>query len=295
MSSLKARYDPTWHRTGYLLAAQILQANTEAKERSLVELDENERSFLEELCLQSTTPPSIPGLKAAEDQALSTAAQAASVLRRSGSRWVARRPAGWAKLVRWRRSAAATRLIEFLNQTLEPSAVVLYWATRVEEGAMNPSQLLSLTRTDSSAKALDRRKFKPQDAEADPPSVEWLEAYVQGLLTPKQAHRGNLKRLAGWTGVSRHRAPLTPNYRVRYNLACLFSRAARRAHPETKFRPESDLAEFFLDESLRQLRDCLDQVGRVRREKLVRWAWRDPGLAFVRLKRKAAFRSLVGF
>jgi hypothetical protein len=188
---------------------------------------------------------------------------------RLGWRWAGRTPPWYVRRLR-RVRPAEHRLAIFLDEVLEPATVVLYFSCRIEEGAkweINASDL-----SQPRERALDRRAAT--DRSPDAVSDRWLLEYLTDLIGPLPAPPSGLKRAAAWAGVARWRRPSEPNYRVRYNLACLFSRRARTSPP--------DKAGLYLELARLQLDLCLSQLGGSRRRAVVEWAEHDPGLAELR-------------
>ena len=246
--------DPTWYRIGYALASQKLNAGS---------------------------------VRDAERDALRLIKSTSAVLTEIGWRWTGRQPTwftSWYKRLParlWRavrRAAGRPRrrsvvgdweLARFLAHTVEPAAVVLWWSTHVERGCMPETPKRSEV-----LPPLDRREEK------DP---KWLQDYLEELVA-EQSPRPRRKRVFGWLGVSRWRAPEELNDRVHYNLACLFSRLARL----------DDGGNAHLERSEGHLMRCLAREWGPRRGESAVWAARDPGLRGLRKHDPRRFEEIVG-
>jgi hypothetical protein len=232
--------------------------------------------------------------------------KASGELERLRWRWVGRRPpwyVRWLGWRHWRRRREYLALADFLDRVLEPATVVLYFSCQVEEGRFE-AELLEMLQ--ARAFAIQRTLRRPL-AERWRPKADlelsnlWLLAYLSQLLGPAPAEprprpwpiawlawmgrRGRL--VLAWLGVTRWRQPAEPNYRVRYNLACLFSRLA------AQFEGKGQLSDFCLREAEHQLRLSLEALHGVRRAALADWARTDPGLAEFRGAQGHRFDQIV--
>ncbi len=260
--------DPTWYRIRYALASQRLHAGSVA---------EAENDALKLFC-------------EAEDDALELICSTSAVLTEIGWRWTGRQPTwftSWYKRAParlWRavrRAAGRARrrsvvgdweLARFLAHTVEPAAVVLWWSTRIAQRSVPKTP----EESDRVLRPLDRRSEKDGD---------WLQSYLEELVT-KQPKRHEFKRVFGWLGVSRWRAPDEPYDRVDYNLACLFSRLASLDDGESR--------NAHLERSARHLKRCLAGEWGARRGESAHWAARDPGLRALKESNETRFEEIVG-
>ena len=180
-------------------------------------------------------------------------------------------------------------LARFLARTVEPAAVVVWASALVEDG----KTAMVLQKTDH-VPPLDRRK---KDFDPSQEDNAWLASYLDELLAvnsnqaekPEQARECKqagestqskrpllerlkllVKDLIGSLGASRWRPPDKLNARVHYNLACFFSRLAKRDDDESK--------EAHLNLSAMHLTCCLAGEWGPRRGESRHWARRDPGL-----------------
>jgi hypothetical protein len=184
--------DPTWYRLSYSIAAQWLHTGSEpAAERNLARIELG--APLDALFRELPTPRGVPGLedessgfKQAELEAEALVRATADALKRSGWRRPGRTPNRlWRKI----RGGPLRRreLAEFVDRTVEPCAVIVYWSSRAARG-MPPEATPGLR------EGPDRKR---------PIDEAWLADYHDWL-------------------VERRRL----GYRVHYNLACLHSRLA---------------------------------------------------------------------
>lgn len=225
--------------------------------------------------------------------AAALALRAGQQLKRLRWHWVGRRPVWylrWWGWLHWRRQHLL--LGEFLDSVLEPVSVTLYFSCLLQEDCVgDPREILR-----PAPRSLQplRRPTLDDEASIDLDEAEsWLRTYLSHLIysagalaarngRPPQRHQRLLQhlyrlahreeRLLGWLGVTWMRPAAPLNYRPRYNLACLFSRAAARSE-----RPE-----VFLDAAAGQLRLALEALHGSRRSALAEWARNDPALRTLR-------------
>jgi hypothetical protein len=258
--------DPTWYRIEYALAAQRLHVATERGRPQVAaesELGPRVQRVMRDLV---GGRPIRLRLEEVERDALALVGQTSAVLAKAGWRWVGRRPRWYVRAVRRaymrirrpRSPRPDGQLLEFLDRTLEPAAVVLVSSCRVEQGQL--SDVSALDRGDEALPPLDRRAFFD--------SYDWVGRYVAELL--REPSPGRRRR--------------SPTYRVHYNLACLFSRRAMRLGDD---RPDLAIAE-------EQLRRAFAVIGGTLRERMCQWAWRDPGLEGMRRASRTEFEAIVG-
>jgi hypothetical protein len=281
MSKPTLTSDPTYYRIEYSRVAQLLHQLTPARDKALAEaaVQSKDKPLVEalELALPETGfgRQRVAGPLSAQSRALVVTAR--DELSRLGWRWLGRRPPGYAQRLR-RVSSANRRLAAFLADVLEPATVVLYFSCVVEEE--EKFEIDGLDRPRPSKQLVDRKAGSREGK--DRVSQEWLRAYLHELMAPAQAPSGAWKRAAARIGVTRWRQPSKTNYRVQYNLACLFSRLAEKASPD-------DRAERYVSRAAEQLELCLSQLAGVPYRALFDWAQRDPGLAELRRSRPKIF------
>jgi len=169
-------------------------------------------------------------------------------LLRLGNRWVGetRSKFGRIRTLRWK--AADSRLGTFLASIVEPASVAIYFSVRVQEGWV-PDFDLDL----SEVKRVDRRRVHRVDEVPD----LWFYEYLERIRATDAAL----------------------SYRARYNLACLFSRAA------WQLREHETRSMTYRAEAIHQLGLSFAAVSGPRRAAIQAWAWRDP--AFIGLKELA--------
>lgn len=227
-------------------------------------------------------------------------AQAGDELSRLRWHWVGRKPpwyVRWLGWRHWRRRREYLVLAEFLDRVLEPAAMILYFSCLIEMEIVSPDWILQ---EQSRAPWPLKRPRRHQGIPYDEP---FRRAYLLELVSraqpvsrsgePEGARRwrrwlpaflmDNLKRLQGWLGVVQHHRVEEPHYRVRYNLACLFSRASLHATDKAPFLSAAET----------QLRLALDALHGKRRAALAEWAWRDPGLAALRNSELYGLREIL--
>jgi hypothetical protein len=228
------------------------------------------------------------------EDAFELAVKAGRELGRLRWHWVGRRPAWylrWSGLRRWKRRREYLLLAKFLDRVLEPAAVILYFSCLIEEDFVDEPDGILARRLPTDWPL--RRPFLQQQADFSPEPFPWLWDYLWYLVSQAQLPVGprtstepdrswlsqalsQLERSArwlfGWLGETWLRSPAELNYRVRYNLACLFSRASLRASD-----PDA-----FLFSAEAQLRLALQALSGPRRAALAEWAWSDPALNALR-------------
>lgn len=269
--------DPTWYRTGYLIAVQnLLAADGVTPAGSPPELPALATFRL------ANAPVARPG--DAERLAWELLTTTRANLARAGWRYPRRPPTlrtRWWRRLTFRAGplGRAPTVAAFLDSTLEPATVVLIWSARVAQNEEVP--LASVTRPDP-AGIMDRRSKDPN----------WLESYLADLVgeRPPRMSRSWSVRATAWLGYRRWQESGEPSYRVRYNLACLYSRLATRAAIATPSHKRYGA----LERSAKQLERALVDTGGERRAHLARWAWRDPGLAGLRAGDLERFREIAG-
>jgi hypothetical protein len=276
MSKPTLTSDPTYYRIEYSRIAQLLHQLTAARDnapaRAAVLSKDKQLVEALDVALPETTFERQRAEEHPSPQARMLVATARRELSGLGWRWVGRRPPEHVQRLR-RVSSANRRLAAFLAEVLEPATVVLYFSSVIGEGGKFETE--GLDRPRPSKQVLDR----PGSREAkDPVSQEWLRAYLHELMAPAPAPASEWKRAAARIGATRWRPPLDTNYRVQYNLACLFSRVAEKASPE-------DRAMRYAAMAAEQLELCLSKLAGVRHQAVFDWAQRDPGLAGLRRRR----------
>lgn len=311
--------DPTWYRIQYALALQCLEISVKGgdwksaegwpKGMSLSQPDldaawkESFGADAQDLLMRladdqrSVQWPSEEPATEATRRAEDLFATAAWVLNEAGWHWVGRRPprfvkwwrgiASWPGRAYWkarRRGREAPvaydrQLLRFLSKVAEPTAVILYCSTIVDE--YKRFRDLVLERADPVP--LDRRKL----ASVDPD--EWAVQYLSVLLADERIDERWLARLIGRLGRTQLRAPAVPDPRARYGLACMFSRLAAQAEA----RGDAEALPAFLWSSAAQLDGALSASPDDRREALAAWARVDPDLDGLRDHARSTFDTIV--
>jgi hypothetical protein len=273
----KPSADPISYRIDYSIAVQILHAVSEKRAREVPGRARQRREPTPKLrqvvdaarssLLREDSALLQPDLEAARAESLRLILKSAAELERQRWRRPGRRPPWYLRRLR---KARKRRLAEFLERVLEPAAVVLFWSCETEDDAMwEPGR---------EPVALDRRSLlSAAEAEDERAVKAWLCAYLGDLLSSPVPQPTVPRRLWAWLGATRLRARSEPDPRVRYNLACLFSRRAARRFVVANEKPDRDLAE-----AARQLSLALSRSRGAQREALVRWAQEDPGLQGLR-------------
>jgi hypothetical protein len=271
--------DPIGYRVAYSRIAQSLHAKLPAKESEKDEPDGEvnveERLLGKEakrtITLLIGTAPPEPSIDVVKD-AMRLVTRTRGHLAELGWEWVGSAPRTWRRWVRCR--GEALRLAEFLDQIVEPATVVLYHSARLEAEGVTPPVFETPARR-KEAMPLLRRRVTADDyfAEVGVAGRPWLDRYLERLTASAAAPRPDPPGF-GW---KRHS---DLNYRVRYNLACMYSRmGGRDVHEETKeTRADEISSAWIFDRALDELhRAVLDATG-VERDLLVGWARRDPSL-----------------
>jgi hypothetical protein len=159
-------------------------------------------------------------------------------------------------LYRWREPE---RLAKFLGEVLEPAALVLYFSVRIENGHRDP-WLLNPPRPE---RPPDRREHRRDES-------AWLENYL-GYLVNDGAAKGPPFPSRLWKSTGK------VNYRVRYNLACMYARlgAPRNAS-------KVDARDAALKLAIKHLGIAIADARGGDRRALTAWAPFDPALAPLR-------------
>jgi hypothetical protein len=212
--------------------------------------------------------PNPPPPDDAVKEALALVLRARRELYHLGWKWV-----GWTPRWTWREvvgrlrhpihGTEIRRLATFLDQILEPATVVLYFSARIAK-----SELAALPSRDSSGR-LKRGPFDlPGGAGASRRDESaWTDRYLQILLC---------ERKDGRPGIPMKWKPSAAvNYRVRYNLACMYSRLGE------------------VPQSLDQLRQAVTLAKGRDRQALVEWAKKDPALTAARHAPKDGFAEAL--
>jgi hypothetical protein len=267
--SSKRYQDPVAYRVDYSLAAQALLAGSESTARGREQAPERLFEILDTVrhgLLVGEGGPT-PDLEWARALSAHLVKASARELNRQGWRWPGRRPP-W--FVRYRRRPRNRRLAEFLDGVLEPATVALFWSCHIALGEDPWWETLDYRQPD--------RLLLVFDSEPGEVDVRWLASYLTEMLDPDpdppEGWRSHLARL----GVSRLRQRSKPNPRVRYNLACLYSRLAGSPSAGTA----DDRHSILLQVAAAQLAAALDGLDGHRREALSEWSRQDPGLEFLR-------------
>jgi hypothetical protein len=224
-----------------------------------------------------------------------------------GWRWAGRQPSwylSWserlpATLIRFMRRlrrkprrrtiAGDWPLARFLDGTVEPAAVLLFWSARIagsdgrsDAGVERVKQALRGPAQHEQARPPDRRAYSAADY--------WIENYLLELAGSRggERERPAWRRFVGWIGASKHRARREPNSRIEYDLACLFSRLA---HAERDTRGSTD--EALLDRAANHLERSLSALMETRRKETADWASRDPSLDDLRQLGGERFRRAL--
>jgi hypothetical protein len=163
----------------------------------------------------------------------------------------------WGKVrraVRWREPK---RLARFLDEVLEPATVVLYFSARIENGHRD-AWLLDPARPDTPP---DRRR-RESDQEA------WLKDYL-GYLVKEGSSEGPSLPSRFWKDAE------GVNYRVLYNIACMY---ARLGAPRTKSKGKTEMADAALSLALEHLASAISGAHGSERRALSEWSRVDPAL-----------------
>ncbi len=314
--------DPTWYRISYSLAAQKLHAANGTKKGpdGLVKSpDKGASAAVKDMAdLRSSVGVSGKrGFKEAEDDALEVIRVTAAVLADMGWRWAGRNPSwyvSWSerlpaallRLVRRLRRKPRRRsiagdwpLAKFLDRTVEPAAVLLVWSARIERRVLKSLLRRELRELENHLIALaenrapERRpnkELRPDRRQyAEGGGGDWLFRYVIELADDRDPEHDRWKRFVAWLGVSRYRLRGKANYRVQYELACLFSRLAQK-------RPGADgkANAAVIERAREHLGRSLSELPEPRRTEAADWATRDPSLVGLRDADMSKFDQLVG-
>ncbi|HEX3361913.1 MAG TPA: hypothetical protein VHS74_13050 [Solirubrobacterales bacterium] len=153
----------------------------------------------------------------------------------------------------------ARELAEFLDQVVEPATVVLYYSARVRARGYDSSLFLA----EESSVPLGRRGVHldaQQDASASPPP--WLRSYLGYLIAGSPEKPRKRPGRFGWKRRE------VVDFRVRYNLACLYCRlGAATAQSDRAFALAAD-----------QLRKSIEHAPLDERAALMKGAPDDPAL-----------------
>jgi hypothetical protein len=278
--------DPTYYRIEYARIAQLLHERTAAREKVPAQhaAFTKDKQVTEALRLvrREVAAERKPVKKPLSLEPCALVSATRRELLRLGWRWVGRSPSRylqWFRRARWFRrvrgytyvSRADHRLAVFLDEVLEPAA-----GGKLEAESLGKPQL--------PGRALDRRS--PTGGSADAVSEKWLRAYLDELISPRPARRGDWRQAAALMGATRWQQPRKTNYRVHYNLACLFSRLDERAPGGPAGAEKS-----YLDSAAEQLSLSVSAVGGAQRRALLEWAGRDPGLAGLMAQRPELLKS----
>ena len=269
------QYDPTWYRAKYALGAQRLHR---ALPGSALDQGAPRRRFTSRTddLLDQRWPAEPRALRDPGEPLDAVAADAQEVfdvartaLHRAGWRWVGRR-APWYVWLRPRRSPARDRdLADFLEAVVEPAAFVLVLSTRVARESP-PDAIARVARgipPPGASRPLNRRALTRRFRSM--PREEWEARYLHQLIT-RPAPANAFSRALGVLGVARLRRRREPSSRALYNAACLLARM-------------STGDESIVTNAAVQLRRAIQRVPPgPRRERLVAWARRDPGLEGLR-------------
>jgi hypothetical protein len=271
--------DPNWYRIGYALAVEWLHAASKeaakadrtAKED--VAADDGDAlakllgSYRDTRLIDESRDAR---LENAESTAAGLARQAAVTLDRHGWHWPMRRPGGVWRLWYHRRPAIDPNLAEFLDRVVGPGAAIVVGSARVERGKLDWA---TLQRAEPFADRWRLRIGALDNAD--------LARYLAYLAAD---HDTRLRRRVAGALRAKWRNPRGASYRVRYNLACLYSRLIGR-----------DGGAAAAAASATQLERSFDDVPPgPRHRQLVTKAWADPGLDALRKRDRSGFRKIVG-
>jgi hypothetical protein len=188
------------------------------------------------------------------------------------------------------------RLAKFLARVLEPATVVLLYSAWIEDGYRADWLLDVRGPKRRPPKRPKRRRLRNKlplwrryvVVEIDEP---WLRQYMETLL--HGVERGRLRRICGWKVTGK------VNYRVQYNLACMYSRLATppksRAWLNVPARSSTrgDEREAALALAIGHLRAAMCGAHGNERKALSAWAEDDPALASVRDLRREDFDAAL--
>jgi hypothetical protein len=305
---LRQSADPSWYRIQYALATRQLMTALDRRPDGHIRAETSVGSRPHGVRSEAGSPPGtfssddiptlerevwnllFPGaevpaqsaqhstadLLTAERDAVDLIAATTDVLDADGYRWAGRRPGigrRWRRLTRKKARWRNRQLDEFLDEVIEPAAVVVFWSVQAASGrAVNVPTKRAWTAPDRRAAAKAAAAYRPQGAERmgdDEALRAWFEAYLLDLeANPALLRR---QRLAAFLGARRWRRRAPLNYRVQYNLACLHSRLAGQDRGSE------------LESAANYLRLAVKNAGTVRARRLRPWAWSDPGLSHLRI------------
>jgi hypothetical protein len=266
--------DPIAYRIAYSRVAQLLHLETGAQDGKPP--GDRVSKLVPELVRSEPVQSGEEVARAALLEALTLIDRTRNELVSLGFSWVGWSPSR-ARRMRKRLSGERYRLGEFLDQTLEPSIVVLYFSARIEWFGPDP-QLL--TPPDLERSPLDRRKVASPSQKAKPDDTDaysWLHSYLSYLLTTPAKGGRESPRGLGW----KERGRVNP--RVRYNLACMYSRlgAALRAEGADPANPDlakGEQAHRAFVSAADQLKSSIAEAREPERMAMATWAPVDPAL-----------------
>lgn len=282
MTSLLLLADPSWYRVEYALASQHLHAaspHTDAIHNlasSDLETTGNEARVhdvaMRLLRRGEDTRAQLhyeSHLADAEKHAAKLLVGAAQTLQASGYRYMREDPG---RLTRFRRRNAPARRPEFarfLERTVEPSAAFVLVATRIEmHGAFREG---------------GRR------LEVWPALEQALKAPPLIQFDRQRLGRDSLVDRTLLDYIGRLNAGQRVDYRAWYTFACLFSRVADKVGVPSA--DEGSPASWGFQKLATALETAPSSVAR---DRLRKWAWRDPGLGFLRSVDPERFARVVG-
>lgn len=242
----------------------------------------------------NTLPPELAARMAGE-----LLVQTGEVLNKDGWRWVGRpaprfrRGAEWLQVkldnripLKWRERPVASdqKLTQFLNEVVEPAAVVLYCATiATEDGEYERLRVAIREPASTGVTRLDRRSLSRKT------KAEWARAYLGAVLVEPPAPDGSSAALAARLRRRRWRkarAQVSLDPRANYSFACLLSRLVSEAPVE------ADRAGFAAM-AAKQLESALARSPSRRRGRLAEWARDDPDLDGLRDHDRVTFDAIV--
>lgn len=311
--------DPTWYRVRYALAVRCMQvAYTDAagvsrwpKGMTRKKGARWQRSFgpkgqklLRRLFADQKSTRSLleDPAAAAIERAEALLYASAAVLDEAGWHWVGRRPPRyliWSKrlssrlrrlVLRWRKErpvAGEAELIRFLSDVVEPATAILYCSTWLIQGDSGDGyeslEEAVLGRAGAEVEPVDRRSLASMGARS------WALDYLGTFLMDQRIDTAFKAKVEARLGRTQYRAPSSPTPRARYSLACLLSRLAVVANQ----RGEEEAKESFLSGSVAQLDRAFSDAFSSRRDRLSRWAHRDPDLDGLRKHYASSFEAIV--
>jgi hypothetical protein len=175
----------------------------------------------------------------------------------------------WGKVQTKRRFRDPLRLVEFLDQILEPATVVLYFSARIQNGHRE-QWLLDPPQPELPPERKDGDLGEMGVGDGKGSGFLWLRDYLGSLCN------GGAKKEPRWFGFQRKNTePI--NYRVRYNLACLYARyGAPQEPPGSSEGLEAD--DQALNMALGHLGAAIIYAHGRERKALTAWAVADPAL-----------------